>query len=59
MGAHLEREAKGQESQPSVSDERRGAKTHDDGHPPLFKFMDTLYKEPSTAQVNAMRKNFF
>ena len=33
MEAHVGRQTKGQESQPSVQDELGGAKTHDDGHP--------------------------
>ena len=31
---HMERQAKGQQSQSSVQDELLGAKTHDDGHTP-------------------------
>ena len=31
---HMERQAKGQESQSSMQDELGGEKAHDDGHPP-------------------------
>ena len=53
---HLERQTKGQESQPSVQDELGGAKTPDEGHPPSSSLW-THRKGASTAQVNAMCRN--
>ena len=56
MEAHLERQTKGQESQPSVQDELGGAETHDDGHPPV-QICGHTAEGASTAQVNATCKN--
>ena len=56
MEAHLERQTKGQESQPLVQDELGGAKTHDDGHP-LVQVNGRTAQGTSTAQVIAMCRN--
>ena len=58
MEAHLESQTKGQESQPSVQDEPGGAKTHNDWRPHCSNLWTHCTGASSTAQVNAMRKNF-
>ena len=53
METNMERQTEGQESLPSMQDQLRGAKTHDDRH----TICSSLWQGVSTAQVNAMCKN--
>ena len=53
---HMERQAKGQESQSPMQDELRGAKAHDDRHSPVQIYGHTA-QGASNAQVDAMCRN--
>ena len=57
METHLERHAKGEESQPSVQDGLGCATAHGDGQSPCSNLRSHFTKGGSTAQVNAMCKN--